>query len=264
MVFDASRVNGWRPERKHIRYLADRRKGVGCDQVLAVARSSKLGVDLTLDIWNSDGGRAEQCGNGLRCVAMFAYRCGIVTKPQMRIQVVDQQVLVDGADQPAPVVDMGQPILTPERIPFVAPGYAALYEREVGGKTLMLGAVSMGNPHAVVTVADLERAPVAELGPAVQSAGFFPQGVNVGFMQILERDRIRLRVYERGAGETRACGSGACAAVVSGVLQGRLSAGSVVQVLFPDGVLEVQWAGSAAAVLMKGAAVLVFHGQIEL
>ena len=242
-----------------IRLLADRHFGVGFDQLLMVEPSRSAGVDFGYRIFNADGSEVEQCGNGARCFARFVQDQGLTQQNPLRVQtragVIVLHVGADGQVQ----VDMGVPRCLPQDIPFLAPEPQLRYRVDVGCDTLELAVVNMGNPHAVLRVDDLDTTPVARLGPLLESHPRFPARVNVGFMQIIEPDRIRLRVYERGAGETLACGSGACAAVVAGQRLGWL--GEQVTVLLPGGQLQVSWAGDGSSVIMQGAAQRVYDGQ---
>jgi len=242
--------------------LADRRFGVGCDQVLTVLAARDAGEDFSFRIHNPDGSEAEQCGNGARCVARWLEARGALRGTALRLGslggVVALELLVDGQVRAA----MGLPELEPARIPFQAAARAASYALEVDGRSVELGAVSMGNPHAVLRVPDAAGAPVATLGAALERHPRFAQRANVGFMQRLAADRIRLRVFERGVGETLACGTGACAAVVWGRLAHEL--GARVTVELPGGTLVVEWPGDDEPVTMTGPAQTVFTGEIEL
>ncbi|WJW75579.1 diaminopimelate epimerase [Thiohalobacter sp. IOR34] len=245
-----------------VRFIADRRRGIGCDQVLLVERATRPDADFRYRIFNADGGEVEQCGNGARCFARFVRDHGLIDRDRIRVEtrggLIELQIQADGQVR----VDMGPPRLDPADIPFQAPTRAARYALEVEGEALQIGALSMGNPHAVLQVEDVDTAPVARLGPLIEHHPRFPQRVNVGFMQVLDPGHIRLRVHERGAGETEACGTGACAAVVAGRLQGLLD--EQVEVELPGGDLVISWAGDAAPVYMTGPAVSVFEGSIEL
>ena len=244
-----------------IRRLADRHFGVGCDQVLLVEASDRPDADFRYRIFNADGGEVEQCGNGARCFARFVRDRGLTDKDDLRVAtaagLLRLQIRADGRV----AVDMGQPKLEPAEIPFFADARARHYPIAADGMELEIGAVSMGNPHAVLLVDDVECAPVAHLGPLLERHGRFPRRANVGFMQIVGPDHIRLRVFERGAGETLACGSGACAAVVAGRLWGRLWPN--VRVTLRGGELSVHWAGEGEPAIMTGPAEKVFEGWIE-
>ncbi|MCC7515762.1 MAG: diaminopimelate epimerase [Pseudomonadales bacterium] len=245
-----------------VRRIADRRFGVGCDQVLIVEAPEQPDVDFRYRIFNADGSEVEQCGNGARCFARFVREQRLTNKRRIRVQtlsgVIELHVLPDEQVR----VDMGAPIFTPADIPFQATEQASSYLLDVAGQTVEIGAVSMGNPHAVLRVDHVDSAPVASLGPAIEQHTRFPRRVNVGFMEVVDPHHIRLRVYERGSGETLACGTGACAAVVSGIQRGLLV--SPVQVSLPGGQLQIEWAGNTAPVLMTGPATTVFRGQIRL
>ncbi|MCL2657867.1 MAG: diaminopimelate epimerase [Betaproteobacteria bacterium] len=243
------------------RFLADRRFGVGCDQILIVEPSRLADADFRYRIFNLDG-EVEQCGNGARCFARFVRDKGLSERDEIRVEtlagVITPRLTADGLVS----VDMGVPILDPQRIPFISDSDAPAQVLEVGGEEVLIGAVSMGNPHATQLVADIERAPVETQGPLIERHPRFPARVNAGFMQILERDRIRLRVFERAAGETLACGTGACAAVVTGIRRGLLD--SPVQVSTRGGDLTIAWGGPGTSVHMTGPAVSVFEGEIEI
>jgi diaminopimelate epimerase len=245
-----------------VRHLADRNFGVGCDQLLLVEKSALPGVDFRYRIFNADGGEVEQCGNGARCFARFVHDQGLSDKNSIRVEtqkgIIEPRLEADGLV----TVDMGAPVFTPAAIPFSSDSDAAAQPLQVGAQEITISAVSMGNPHAVQVVADVEHAPVAEQGPLIERHPRFPQRVNAGFMQIVDRHSIRLRVFERGAGETLACGTGACAAVVAGIRRQLLD--SPVRVHTHGGELSIAWAGDGAPVLMTGPAVTVFTGEIEL
>ena len=245
-----------------IRRLADRRRGIGCDQVLLVEPARLPGTDFHYRIFNADGHEVEQCGNGARCFARFVREAGLTAKTEIRVGTAAGPIRLHVEPDGQVRVDMGEPILDPARIPFEAAVEATTYALEVGGETFTIGAVSMGNPHAVLVVDDLDRAAVERLGPLIETHPRFPRRVNAGFMQIESPSHVRLRVYERGAGETLACGTGACAAVVSGRLRGLLEAH--VRVSLPGGDLVIHWPGPLQPVLMTGPATRVFDGQIGL
>ena len=244
-----------------IRALADRHVGIGCDQLLLVETPTRADADFRYRIFNADGSEVEQCGNGARCFARFVREHGLSDRDELCVEtaagLLRLRLLADGRV----AVDMGQPRLEPAEVPFFATERAARYPIAADGVELEIAAVSMGNPHAVLMVEDVERAPVAHLGPLLERHGRFPNRANVGFMQILAPDHIRLRVFERGTGETRACGSGACAAVVAGRLWGLLWPN--VRVDLPGGTLEIHWAGEGEPVTMIGPAMTVFEGWIE-
>jgi diaminopimelate epimerase len=244
------------------RALGDRHFGVGCDQILLVECATQPGVDFRYRIFNNDGGEVEQCGNGARCFARFVYAKGLTEKREIRVEtakgIIGPKLETDGEV----TVDMGAPFLLPAEIPFVADAQAVIYPLDVAGKSYDISAVSMGNPHAVQVVDDVDSFPVASVGAAIEVHPRFPQKVNAGFMQIINRGAIRLRVFERGAGETLACGTGACAAVVSGILRGLLD--DTVRVSTCGGELTIRWQGPGQPVLMTGPAVIVFEGEIEI
>jgi len=249
-----------------IRALADRRFGVGCDQVLLIEPPSEANVDFNYRIYNQDGSEVEHCGNGARCFATFVRDKGLTTKNVIRVKTVNRILELRCNDEGLVSVDMGSPELTPEHIPLTAAQRALSYTRNitVNGQQqeIEFSALSMGNPHAVVIVEDLEKTAVKEIGEALGNHGDFPEGVNVGFMEILSRDEIRLRVFERGAGETLACGTGACAAVVAGCLLERLN--DSVKVQLRGGELRIDWAGGDAPVVMTGPTTTVYEGTIDL
>ncbi|MBI5040771.1 MAG: diaminopimelate epimerase [Gammaproteobacteria bacterium] len=251
---------------EQVRHLADRRHGVGCDQILLVEKPQSdaeiSGVDFRYRIFNADGGEVGQCGNGARCFARFVFEQGLTTKTRIPVETASGRLELVLLDDGQVTVNMGVPRLLPAEIPFDAPVQAARYALQVDGHMVQIGAASMGNPHAVLVVSDVATAPVNELGPQIESHARFPQRVNAGFMQVVARDHIRLRVYERGAGETAACGSGACAAAVIGQIQGLLD--TDVRVTLPCGDLMISWAGVGQPVFMTGPATRVFEGQIQL
>ena len=242
--------------------LGDRHMGVGCDQILTIEPPRSAGAVAAYRIWNGDGSASGQCGNGARCVAAWLVRDGAARGTRFVIDspFAAHEVEALGAGRYA--IDMGVPVLYPARIPLA--GFAAPqveYRLDVAGEPVMFGALSMGNPHAVIEVGDVAAAPVAMLGPALQRSQAFPQSVNVGFAQVLAPDRIALRVYERGVGETLACGSGACAAVVALVRRGRV--GRDVAVQLPGGELRIAWPADDAPVRMAGPTAFVFEGTLD-
>jgi diaminopimelate epimerase len=245
-----------------VRFLADRRRGVGCDQVLLVEPPQSAGVDFRYRIFNADGGEVGQCGNGARCFARFVVDAGLTTKTHIPVETASGRMELVLLDDGQVTVDMGVPRLEPAEVPFQASARAQHYDLDVAGQRVDIGAVSLGNPHAVLRVSDVDQAPVGELGPRIENHPRFPERVNVGFMQIVARDHIRLRVFERGAGETAACGSGACAAAAVGQIQGLLD--NEVRVSLPGGDLVISWAGAGHPLFMTGPATRVFEGQIEL
>lgn len=242
--------------------IADRRFGVGCDQVLLIEPARDAATQFHFRIFNSDGSEAEQCGNGARCVARFVRDRGLTQRDVIDVGTSQGPIhlYLEGDGQVR--VDMAPPKLLPQEIPFNAPKQSDTYKITVAGQTLEVGAVSMGNPHAVLLVDNIGAAPVATLGPLLEAHPRFPQRANVGFMAVSDRHHIELRVYERGAGETLACGTGACAAVVSGILRGLLE--TQVWVSLPGGRLKIDWAGIGASVWMTGPADYCFEGQLLL
>ncbi len=252
------------------RFLADRHFGVGADQILSVRPAPAEGIDFEYVIHNADGGEVEQCGNGARCFARYVHDRGLTDKKVIRVQtlsgVIAPELSADGRVR----VDMGRPELRPELVPFDAAGLepraagqAQTWPLALAGETVWVTPVSMGNPHAVLWVDNVDTAAVAALGPQIEQHPRFPQRVNAGFLQRVSRSEVRLRVYERGAGETLACGTGACAAVVAGIRQGQLD--TQVQVHTRGGLLSIAWAGGEDdSVFMTGPATFVFDGQIEL
>jgi len=240
--------------------LADRRTGIGFDQALVIQAPHNSGTDIFYRIFNADGSEVEQCGNGARCVARLVAE----QRGQLRLRMDSPGGLVNaelrGDGQVS--VDMGVPNFTPAALPFTADAQAQQYSIDVAGQRVEIGAVSMGNPHAVLIVDSVDSAPVATLGPALESHPRFPRRVNVGFMQIVAPDHIRLRVFERGVGETQACGTGACAAVAVGRQRGLL--GDSVRVDLPGGTLNIRWPGMGEKLWMTGPAVTVYTGQIDI
>jgi diaminopimelate epimerase len=247
---------------KHVKQWGDRHTGVGFDQLLIVEPPSRPDVDFRYRIFNADGSEVEQCGNGARCFARFVLDKRLTLKRLIRVEtsggIIQLEVRADGQVR----VDMGPPRLEPNEIPFVADAKAKDYAVELDGQTLRLAAVSMGNPHAVLRVDDVDTAPVRELGPRMEVHPRFPKKVNVGFLQVIDRHQARLRVWERGAGETRACGTGACAAAVAAISQGWMD--SPVQLELPGGRLSIEWAGPGQPVMMTGPAIRVYEGQVRL
>jgi len=250
------------PTPAQARFLADRHFGVGCDQILVVERATTRGVDFRYRIFNADGGEVEQCGNGARCFVRFVHEQGLTTAREIRVEtqcgIIAPRLEADGQV----TVDMGVPRFAPAEIPFVAARDAITHALDVGDTQIEISVVSMGNPNAVQLVADVDAAPVARQGPLVEAHPRFPRRVNAGFMQIVDRHAIRLRVYERGTGETLACGTGACAAVVAGIRRGLLD--SPVRVATRGGELSIAWNGSSNPVLMTGPAATMFSAEIEL
>ena len=247
---------------EQIRFIADRHLGVGCDQLLLVEAPQNPAADFRYRIFNGDGSEVEQCGNGARCFARFVVEKGLCHKTTIPVEtrsgLIELNLLADNQVR----VNMGVPDLRPESLPFEAAAMAASYHLDVAGEDVQIAAVSMGNPHAVLRVENIDTAPVEQLGAQIESHSRFPRRVNVGFMQLVARDEIRLRVFERGVGETQACGTGACAAMVAGVVQGWLD--PQVKVHLPGGELVIQWSGGDNPLFMTGPATRVFEGILEL
>jgi diaminopimelate epimerase len=247
---------------RDIRQIADRHFGIGCDQVLVVEPPGNPDVDFRYRIYNADGEEVEQCGNGARCFARFVRDRRLTSKRIIRVETCSGIMELRVRDRHQVEVDMGIPRLAPAEVPIAAEARGDDYPITVADQTLRVGAVSMGNPHAILRVEDVEEAPVATLGPAIESHTAFPERANAGFMQVCSPEEINLRVYERGVGETLACGSGACAAVVFGRLRGWLS--ETVTVNLPGGKLSVSWSGEGQPVLMTGPTAVVFEGSIKI
>lgn len=245
-----------------IRALADRHFGVGFDQLLLVESATTAGIDFRYRIYNADGGEVAQCGNGARCFMQFVHEQGLTDRPLVRVETLHTVLELVRRPDGRITVNMGIPEFEPAAIPFSAPERSSRYPLEVNGQTLEIGAVALGNPHAVLRVTDVDSAPLAELGPRIEQHPRFPQRVNAGFLQIVDRSTVRVRVYERGAGETLACGSGACAAVVIGRLWGELD--EQVRVRLSGGELAIDWSGEGCPVMMTGPATTVYQGRIEL
>ena len=245
-----------------IRRIADRHFGVGCDQVLLVETSTRPDADFRYRIFNADGGEVEQCGNGARCFVLFVRSHGLTSKRAIRVEtragVIEPALETDGRV----TVDMGPPRFAAAEIPFVSSSDALVQMLDVSGTEVAITALSMGNPHAVQVVADVDAAPLRSEGPLIERHERFPQGANAGYMQVIDRANIRLRVWERGAGETLACGTGACAAVITGIRRGLLA--SPVTVATRGGVLGIAWPGLGAPVMMTGPAETVFEGEWSL
>jgi len=247
---------------KHAKQWGDRHTGVGFDQLLLVEPPSNPDVDFRYRIFNADGSEVEQCGNGARCFARFVVDKRLTAKKQIRVETKSGIIELDLRPDGQISVNMGPPRLEPAQIPFVAEAEARSYQVELDGQSVELAAVSMGNPHAVLRVEDAERAPVHALGAKLELHPRFPQRVNVGFLQVLDRQHAKLRVWERGAGETQACGTGACAAAVAAINQGWMD--SPVQIELPGGRLSIEWAGPGQPVMMTGPAARVYEGQVRL
>ncbi|MBR9789676.1 MAG: diaminopimelate epimerase [Vibrionaceae bacterium] len=244
-----------------IRRLADRHTGVGFDQLLVVEAPYDPETDFHYRIFNADGSEVEQCGNGARCFARFVRLKGLTNKYSISVSTKKGKMILNVEDDGEVTVNMGVPEFEPNKIPFKAKQKEKTYIMRAGDSTLFCGAVSMGNPHVVTVVDDVDTADVDTLGPLLESHERFPERVNAGFMQVVDRSHIRLRVYERGAGETQACGSGACGAVAVGILQGLLDEN--VKVSLPGGELNISWQGPGKPLFMTGPATHVFDGQLS-
>jgi diaminopimelate epimerase len=246
-----------------VRRIADRHFGVGCDQLLVVERPRDPANDFRYRIYNADGGEVEQCGNGARCFARFVLDAGLTDKREIAVETAAGVIRPKVEDSGQVTVDMGAPRFDPKDVPFAASTEAATsHEIRVAGLPVQVSVLSMGNPHAVQVVEDVDRAPVAAQGPLIERHPAFPQRVNAGYMQPLSRSHIKLRVWERGAGETLACGTGACAAVVAGIRLGLLD--DDVRVSTRGGDLRIRWNGAGSPVMMTGDAVTVYDGEIEV
>jgi diaminopimelate epimerase len=245
-----------------VKRLGDRHEGIGFDQLLVVEAYTGEEADFRYRIFNADGSEVEHCGNGARCFARFVYDQGLTQKTRIPVMTQSGRIVLDLTDNGQVKVNMGIPRLEPAEIPFIFQQRQMLYTVEIGQNSVQLAAVSMGNPHAVLQVADTETASVELLGPRLESHPLFPKRVNVGFMQVLNPEHIQLRVFERGVGETRACGTGACAAVVAGRLQGLLA--EEVQVDLPGGRLQIAWQGEGQPVYMTGPATTVYTGTLTV
>jgi diaminopimelate epimerase len=245
-----------------LRRLADRRYGVGCDQILIVEAATRPDVDFRYRIYNADGGEVEQCGNGARCFVHFVRDQGLTDKRAIRVETGGGIIVPEMVAGGEVTVDMGVPRFAPADIPFLGDGDELIRRLDVDGEVVHITVVSMGNPHAVQVVANVERAPVAIQGPKIEHHRRFPQRANAGYMQVVDRATIRLRVWERGTGETLACGTGACAAVAAGIRRGLLD--SLVRVETRGGWLTVAWAGPETPVSMTGPAATVFEGEWEV
>ena len=261
VVIDGVRQDVYlKPEQ--LRLLADRHFGIGCDQILLVKKSSNEEADFRYLIFNADGGEVEQCGNGARCFVRFVHDHKLTSKREIVVETKSGLISPRLEEDGRVTVNMGKPIFEAVLIPFETDTDDVIQSLQVNNQNLQITAVSMGNPHAVHIVDDIEHAAVATLGPLIENHPRFPKRVNAGFMQVIDRSHIKLRVYERGAGETMSCGTGACAAVVSGIRRGLLD--SVVQVATHGGVLSIAWEGGETPVIMTGPAITVFEGEINL
>ena len=273
VVFDAP-PGASLPEPTTLRALADRRTGIGFDQALVLQPPRHTGTAVFYRIFNADGREVEQCGNGARCIAALLHRRGLVRNGEITLDSPSGHIrarldprtgsagAADTRSTALVSVEMGVPNFDPAALPFEGPGEADSYALEVAGRTLRIGAVSVGNPHAVLIVDSIDTAPVASLGPAIENHPRFPRRVNVGFLEIETRREVRLRVYERGAGETLSCGTGACAAVAVGRRRGQLD--SEVRVLVRGGELRVNWTGSGESIWLTGPAEVSFEGHVEV
>jgi diaminopimelate epimerase len=262
MVIDAiSQKVRMRPDL--VKELADRNFGIGFDQMLLVEPPTEPTMDFRYRIYNADGSEVEHCGNGARCFARFVRDKGLIMRDEMQVETARGKAIlaIKGRDQVE--VDMGAPELRPLEVPTTFTEQATTYSTQLAdGTEVEFGAVSMGNPHAVLVVDSVTNAPVESWGPELESHSVFPNRANIGFMEVISPSEVRLRVYERGAGETQACGTGACAAVVSGRLRGLLD--QRVTVHLPGGDLEIEWAGEGHSVMMTGPVATVYEGQIYL
>lgn len=269
VVLDATR-HPLQLSRQQLRHLGDRRFGVGADQILVVEPARSADADFGYRIFNNTGDEVEHCGNGARCFVRYVHDHGLTTKPTVTVDTVNNRLQLHLQADGRVTVDMNRPVFDLARVPFDPAGLTPqreagfeLWPLDVGeGRQVQVAVLSMGNPHAVQRVADVREAPVLQLGPRVEQHARFPRKVNAGFMQVLDRSQIALRVYERDAGETLACGTGACAAVVAGIRLGWLD--GKVDVQARGGLLTVEWAGGDAHVLMTGPAATVYEGEIEL
>ena len=245
-----------------IRQWSDRHTGIGFDQLLVVEPPGQPDVDFRYRIFNADGSEVEQCGNGARCFARFVQDKRLTAKSDIHVETAGGLITLSVRDDGQVTVNMGAPRFAPADIPFQAEQEALTYALEVEGRLYDVAAVSMGNPHCVTLVSDIDQLPLAQIGPAFENHPRFPRRVNAGFMQIIDRHRARLRVFERGVGETQACGTGACAAAVAGIRTGHLV--SPVGIELPGGTLHIEWAGPGQPVMMTGPAVRVYEGQIRV
>lgn len=247
---------------KHAKQWGDRHTGIGFDQLLLVEAPSNPDVDFRYRIFNSDGSEVEQCGNGARCFARFVLDKRLTAKKTIRVETKGGIITLDVRNDGQISVDMGPPRMLPADIPFQADVQAHSYALSVDGQSVEIAALSMGNPHAVLRVDDINNAPVHTLGPKIEHNPRFPARVNVGFLHVVDRTRAQLRVWERGAGETQACGTGACAAAVAAISQGWMDSPLLLDL--PGGRLSIEWAGPGHSVIMTGPAVRVFEGQVRL
>lgn len=244
-----------------IQCWADRHRGIGFDQLLLLETSKQNGADFFLRIFNADGSEVAQCGNGARCIAQFLHTKNLTQHNPMLVNTRAGFLELKLETDQSVTAKLGVPNFDPAKIPFITTQQATTYTLDLAGQKIQFAALSLGNPHCVITVPDISKAPVQQLGTQLTSHSAFPVEVNVGFMQIINRQQIRLRVYERGVGETLACGSGACAAVIAGHVQGLLD--NVVHVELPGGTLQVSWQGQQTPVFLRGEAISVFEGNIN-
>lgn len=261
VVVDAVTQNVYFPT-EVIKRLADRNRGIGFDQLLVVEPPYDPDLDFHYRIFNADGSEVSQCGNGARCFARFVILKGLTNKKEIAVSTAKGKMMLSVKDDNMVCVNMGEPIWEPNKIPFNANKFEKNYIIRTEIQTILCGVVSMGNPHCVVQVDDIQNTKVDKLGPLLECHERFPERVNAGFMQVINRNHIKLRVYERGAGETQACGSGACAAVAVGIMQGVLD--SCVQVDLPGGSLTIEWQGKGYPLYMTGEATHIYDGVIRL
>lgn len=254
--------NNFTATAEQIRQLSDRHFGIGFDQLLLVEPPLSEDMDFSYRIFNADGNEVEQCGNGARCFARFVYDRGLTEKTEIRVGTLSGIIVPRLLDDGRVRVDMGKPVFEPEEIPFATDKRQRSYKLALTDSEVEIAAVSMGNPHTVQIVEDVDKAPVSQTGPEIEHHHLFPQRVNAGYMQVINRHSIRLRVWERGSGETMACGTGACAAVVAGIDQGLLD--SPVEVSLRGGTLDIEWSGQDDAVFMTGPAEYVYEGSYEM
>ncbi|MDH5480299.1 MAG: diaminopimelate epimerase [Nitrosomonas sp.] len=248
-------------DREQLRFLADRHFGIGCDQILMVEKATG-NADFRYRIFNANGGEVEQCGNGARCFVQYVHDYGLTKKNEIRIETLSGVITPKLETNGEVTVNMGIPKFKPAEVPFIAPEQASIYHLDIPNNQAKISVLSIGNPHAVRIIEDIEQAPVASEGALIEAHPSFPNRVNVGYMQILHRNHIKLRVYERGTGETLSCGTGACAAVVAGINLGLLD--SEVTVSTRGGDLTIKWSGQNTPILMTGPAISVFEGEINL
>lgn len=248
--------------KKQIKKIANRHTGVGCDQILLVQPPTEKNVDFNYRIFNCDGGEVEQCGNGARCLALFIREAKLSGKSRWLVSTMNRQLELTIKDDGAFMVDMGSPLFQPADVPFTADSQQEHYDLDLNGELIKISAISMGNPHAVLWVDSIAQAPVASLGRQIEAHPRFPKGVNVSFAQIVDRSTIKLRVFERGVGETNACGSGACATAAAAIAQDLVD--STVNIQLTGGQLTIEWLGEGNSLMMSGPAEISFHGHIKL